>query len=332
MGSSTVRAPRAVVWVLAAGGLAGLFFALPTAQSDQTAPALSAPSLQVAALLQGNIPVVAEHRYRIAGKIRPLLFWFGRDNVGGARVRWRRGTGDERGYDLLIGSDPARAPRQANRWGFIMEEATGAGATVLGVMKKGTEDSLEEAKSNVAAESAAGAAFHMMRATLDSSESVSRVTSVVVERDYSYHELGGLMERLLQEPPQPEPRRVRVPPNGRFGLLLAIADLLHDGVETARSTSKAPARKSLPYAYYKNQYDLTRVSSEIEKQPEYGGAKYPRLLRSSFEIKARGETWTEHFTIACGIDGPLAEVPVFMTYQPRWWMKLEMVLDERQQF
>ncbi len=36
--------------------------------------------------------VVAEHRYRLAARIRPLLvFWIGRDNVGGARIVWRRG-------------------------------------------------------------------------------------------------------------------------------------------------------------------------------------------------------------------------------------------------
>ncbi len=72
----------------------------------------------------GTLPVVAEHRYRIAAKIRPLvLFWIGKDNVGGARIRWRQGEDGLRGYDALIGSDPARAPRKINRWGFILEEA-----------------------------------------------------------------------------------------------------------------------------------------------------------------------------------------------------------------
>ena len=99
-----------------------------------------------------------------------------------------------------------------------------------------------------------------------------------------------------------------------------------------RRTSRAPGRKSLPYAYYAKQYDLTRVSSEVETKATYGGVGYPRLLTSSFEIRARGETWVERFAVTCGIDGPMAEVPVFMTYQPRWWLKLEMLLDERQTF
>lgn len=62
------------------------------------------------------LPIVAQHRYRMAAKIRPLLFWIGRDNVGEAQVVWHAG-GSARGVELLIGSDPDRAPRRINRWG-----------------------------------------------------------------------------------------------------------------------------------------------------------------------------------------------------------------------
>ena len=50
-------------------------------------------------------------------KVRPLLFWISKDDVGGARVSWRGDADGAFGLDLLIGSDPARAPRQINRWG-----------------------------------------------------------------------------------------------------------------------------------------------------------------------------------------------------------------------
>jgi hypothetical protein len=336
MGFSTVvRAPRAVVPLLVAGCLAGALPAAvpaPPVSAHQAAPGTSAASEQVAALLQGRIPIVTEHRYRIAGKIRPLLFWIGRDNVGGARVRWRRGEGGDRGYDLLIGSDPSRAPRKTNRWGFIMEESVAGTATVLGVMKKGQEETLEEAKSNVSTEAGGGVMFDMIRATVGASESVAYVTSTKVDRDYSYLELVALMERLVRETSPPRVRSVAVPAGGQQGLLMSVAALLKDGVETLRATSKAPLRKTLPYAYYRKQYDLTRVSSGVERRETYGGVTYPRLLKSEFEIRGRGETWVESFTVVCGVDGPLAEIPVFITYQPRWWFKLELVLDERQAF
>ena len=38
-----------------------------------------------------RLAVVKSHRYRMAGRIRPLLFWVGRDNVGLAQITWRDG-------------------------------------------------------------------------------------------------------------------------------------------------------------------------------------------------------------------------------------------------
>jgi hypothetical protein len=68
------------------------------------APRLSPASRQPAA---GSI----ERRYRMAARIRPLLvFWITRENVGGARIVWLRRDDGMRGWELLIGSDPLRAP------------------------------------------------------------------------------------------------------------------------------------------------------------------------------------------------------------------------------
>lgn len=336
MDSPTVGARRSALRVLGAVLAAGASIVSPLAQSGGVpAPPSPAaePALQVASLLKGTLPVVTEHRYRIAGKIRPLLlFWVGRDNVGSARVRWRRGERGDTGYDLLIGSDPARAPRRLNRWGFVMEENDASGASILGVMKKSDEETLDQAKSNVVNEAGAGAVFKIIRATVGPSESVARVSEANVGRDYSYRELDGLMERLLNANVVPATRTTPLPPNGRRGFLLSLAELLHDGVEGAKATSKAPGRKNLPYVFYRKPYDLLRVSAAIEQQATYGGVTYPRLLKQTFELRARGESWVENFAIVCGIDGPLAEVPIFMTYQPRWWLKLEMVLDEHQAF
>jgi hypothetical protein len=336
MESSTVRRRGAVVLVLAAGCLAVTVLAAARARAGaapQSATTLPDPALQVTTLLRGALPVAAEHRYRIAGKIRPLLvFWIGKDNIGSARIRWRRGERGEVGYDLLIGSDPDRAPRKTNRWGFVMEESTASGATLLGVMKKGEEETLEEAKASAEREAAQGVVFNMIRATVAPTESVARTASARVGRDYSYRELNELMELLVKQTAAPSVRKVAVPSGGRLGLLLSLAELLHEGVETARATSRPPARKNLPYVFYKKQYDLTRVSSEILKQESFGDVTYPRLLKSAFEIRARGESWTESFSIVCGIDGAVAEIPIFMSYQPRWWFKLELLLDERQVF
>jgi len=306
-----------------AAGVAG---SGPAPQSDVRTTKADRPEL-------GTLPVVAEHRYRIAAKIRPLLlFWVGKDDVGGARIRWRKGDGGARGYDALIGSDPARAPRKINRWGFILEEAGPAGARIVGIMKSSDEQTLDEATSRVAAEAKGSVVFKMIESAVSRTEAVSKVTVSTVPRDYSYRELDALVDVLTKETTPPKIQKTPVPPGGRTGLLSAIIELLQDGVQTVKRTGKAPGRKGLGYVYYAKQYDLTRVSSNIERNATYGGVVYPSLLKSDFQVRARAESWSESFTIVCGLDGPLAEIPVFLTYQPRWWFKAEMVLDERQVF
>lgn len=299
-------------------------------QSPSSAPAAAVPG---PALSEGSIPVVKEHRYRMSAKIRPLLlFWIGKDNVGGARARWRQGANGERGYDLLIGSDPKRAPRQVNRWGFILEESRGPESTVLGVIRKGEDESLEAAKADVGAEGTRGYGWKMIQGRSDAQQCMATVTTTQVPANYSYRDLDRLLDALVKFPGPPNVKKIGVPPGGRAGFLTALADLVRDTVEAVRRDGRAPGRKSLPYAYFGKHYDLTRTGASIKSGAQYGGTTYPRLVEASFQLRARGADWTESFTLALGLEGPLAEVPVFASYQPKWWFKADMVLDDRETF
>ena len=209
----------------------------------------------------GALPVVKEHRYRMAGKIRPLMFWMGKDNVGGARIRWHQGEGEDRGYDLLIGSDPARAPRKVNRWGFIQEESRGGESSVLGVIQKSDQDTLQAAQADAVAAGQQGFFWKMMQGKTVGSDSVGTVTLTRVAKDYSYRDLDTLLQALVRFPGPPNTRKASVPAGGRPGFLTALADLVHDAVHQVRSTGRVPGRKAIPYAYYGSQYELTRTTS-----------------------------------------------------------------------
>jgi len=116
--------------LLLGAGVSGL------AGADSAPPAATAVSA----------PVVREARYRISAAVRPLLpFWVRTDNVGGARILWRGDGEGRRGYELLIGSDPRRAPRRINHWGWEREDAGPEGALLQGL--KTEEDSLEDARA-----------------------------------------------------------------------------------------------------------------------------------------------------------------------------------------
>ena len=314
--------------LLVCGAVTVLAQAVP--QGDKPVPAVATVSATPA---RGTVPIVLEHRYTMSAKIRPLLlFWIGKSNIGGARIRWRSGEDGAKGYDILIGSDPQRAPREVNRWGFILEEVRGDSAATVGVIKKSEEKTLDAAKAGIANEGANGFYFKMINGRSDSKESVATVTLTRVGKDFSYHDLDALFDAFAKFPGTPTVKRVPMPPGGRHGFLLALADMLHDSVASAKRGEKNAGKKAYPYAYYGYQYDLTRTSTEVQRNVAYGGKTYPAVVRMEAEVTERGDNWKEYFVIAVGLDGPLAEIPVYVAYQPRWWLKAEMTLDEREVF
>src|SRR5438034_10769777 len=70
----------------------------------------SAPTTAVS--VTSTLPVIAEHKYRMLAKVRPLLFWISKDDVGGARSSWRGDDHGGFGPVLVILAARRRAPRK----------------------------------------------------------------------------------------------------------------------------------------------------------------------------------------------------------------------------
>ena len=50
-----------------------------------------------------TLPVVQEHTYKMSGRIRALLIWIGRDDVGTGLIRWRAaGDNDDRRFSRAV--------------------------------------------------------------------------------------------------------------------------------------------------------------------------------------------------------------------------------------
>jgi hypothetical protein len=60
-----------------------------------------------------------EYDYFMTARVRLLLFWAGKDDVGGGYIRRGVSMDDPRMdfIQVLFGSDPQKAPRAINRWG-----------------------------------------------------------------------------------------------------------------------------------------------------------------------------------------------------------------------
>jgi hypothetical protein len=272
-------------------------------------------------------PVTAEHRYRLSAAIRPLFFWIGAGNVGGARIVWRQDEAERRGYELLLGSDPLRAPRHINRWGWVREDADPLGATMTGLMNRSEDDSLDQAKAGLQRKD--GYFFKLNRARVERGIAHAEATTVFAPQDYTFRQLDELLHFADAAKPAPRVRTGALPPGTRPGLLFALADLVEAGVAAGRAGRNAgPSPRRVQYTFNAGVYDLAVTSWERLERARYGSSTYEKVVRLEFESRNLEKGTTERFVLACGTEGPLAGVPVFVRYQPKWWFKVEGVLDE----
>src|ERR1700730_1535993 len=129
----------------------------------------------------------AEYDYIMTARVRLLLFWVGKDDVGGGYIR--RGTlpGESQSevIQLLMGSDPAKAPRAINRWGAATEIVHGSSEsnqavnanTFLGFMKVSKGTSVSEMQKELAREKQGGE--FQFSAIINQASSQGRVARVV---------------------------------------------------------------------------------------------------------------------------------------------------------
>jgi hypothetical protein len=296
-------------WVLAA---AGLLVVATTARAGADEPRA--------------LPVVAEHHYRVLARVRPLLVWISRDNVGDGRITWRNAGVGSMGFELLIGSDPARAPRRINRWGYLAEQLVGGQTTVLGVMTQSTERSIEEGENRIRVESGSGThLFTAIRSTTADGRASAEVTTLRMQNDVTFRDLESL---LAMVPPSRNPptRTIVLPAGTRPGFLSAVAELIHQSIESRRASTTEPRVPGVRYVYNALFHRLELRSVESLPTTQIGGRTFNDVVRGRFETVNEATGDRTRFEITYGARGELAEVPIHIVYQPRWWFRVELFL------
>jgi hypothetical protein len=278
-----------------------------------------------------DIPVVSDHRYRGSGAVRPfVLFWISRDNVGGARITHRRGDDGSFALEMLTGSDPARAPFGTNRWGYIREVVRGDTADLVAVKTDTDEETIEEAKTNVRNKKASGVLL-FIRERVTAHETIAWTTLADVGRDVSFRDVDFVLGQIpgLQNW---EERRIARPPEVRPGFLTAFNEMM---AATAKlwSSGTPPKQNSAPkvltYLHRAELFDLHQDQLELVENVPTGSGERVRALRARFRIWNRQtKEWSGDFVSVYGVSGALAGVPLRLTYQPRWWLKTELAIDD----
>lgn len=276
-----------------------------------------------------SLPVVAEHHYRMAGRIRPLLlFWIGRDDVGSARVVWRRDD-QGRGYELTIGSDPRRTPRQVNRWGYLAEVAQGTHTAIVGVMTQSEERSLGEVEARLARKG--GLVFKALRGRVSAREATAAIATIHPPEPYTYRDVATVLDLLEKEPPGGPAKRLELPPGTRPGFLSAFAEILHRAAEAGRQAGAsrlAVPRTTIPFVYNVTLYDLSLRQARRLPELQLGTVRYTNVIWTECELRSQSTGQKARFELTLGTEGALAEIPLRIVYQPRWWLQVELVLSD----
>lgn len=279
----------------------------------------------VVACRRSGPPGCREHHYTVAARVRPLLFWIAKDNVGEARLTWLGGEAGERGFGLLIGSDPKRAPRKINKWGYVSEIEEQGQVRVFGLMTEADEESYEEAKAATGKVPDGSQVYKVIYATVGEDKATSAVHGVALSDRFTLRDLDSV---VAQVPAPAVAITVPLPPGTERGFLFAMTSLLHENVDVLQRTGAPPAGTRRSYVYGKKFYSVATRSSKFLKRLAVKGREFENVIESEFHAKAATKSKGDTFRVVYGTEGALREVPLRIVYRPNWWFEAEVVLAD----
>jgi hypothetical protein len=265
-----------------------------------------------------NLPVVRQHTYRMAGKVRVLLLWVGRDDVGSGVIKWR-GGGDEKAIELLIGSDPQRAPSQLNKWGYLVEAMRGGESSVVGLISQENDDGLSDVKADLKTRKEQRA-FDTIRGFVSATEGLARVGTLYAPSHLTYHDADTVLGRVLADTSLLVKRVARAG-NVRPGFLTSLTELIGASIEKKSHNTR------IHYIHGDRRFELRLLESTPLARFERDGRTWQNVIRGRFETAEAGNHSGTRFELVYGASGALTGIPILISYQPKWWLQVDLVLN-----
>jgi len=296
--------------------------------------------------IQATPRLRAEYDYVMTCRLRLLLFWVGKDDVGGGYIKAGQAVDDPnlRMIQLLFGSDPAKAPRAINRWGAGTEVVRwGEGTTpqasaFVGFIKSSKGQSALAMDRELSHEKSAGKhLFEAIVSRVDLAQAISTTVPFSSDKDYDMSQLEGAQKLALDQLGDSQARKFRrLDGSARHqctrpaGFLSSTEELL----ERSLKGEKTPS--SLCYVYNARLYTLTLqrvvplatkdVHVTLKGKGERIDRSYHDLMESQFEVLNHESGAKTVFSVLQGTTGELRGVPVQINYQPNWWFQIVLNL------
>jgi hypothetical protein len=121
-------------------------------------------------------------------------------------------------------------------------------------------------------------------------------------------------------------RQIDRPSGARPGFLTSVAEIIRTTVaRAARGQPSGP--ETLRYVYGDRVYDLRLLEAVPIARFASGERSYEHVVRARFETGLAGTRNGSRFELVYGTAGPLAEIPIVISYQPKWWLQVELTIE-----
>jgi hypothetical protein len=289
--------------------------------------------------------------YRVRGDVRLLLFWVGKDEVGGGRITVARGAepggaGWWEEIEVLFGTDPERLPVKVNRWGYGREraewKAAGGSPRIVrsvfeGFMRHTAEQSVSDVVPDQDSNGGPGLLYDAIRSEVRPGDAVAELRTFVEDQEFQWREPERLIAKYSQSiaPRQAAASKRLVNKAGLYGAplgFLSAVSALVGQVAEAFDPGDARWRETRPSAAYV--YNAKVYTMEVRKI-EYAksfrvspnGPEAQDVATVAFRVLDARRKGAADFTITFPLRGGLRGVPLRVIYQPRWWLRLRLDFD-----
>ena len=293
---------------------------------------------------------IVQYDYIMTARVRLLFFWAGKDDVGGGYIR--RGVSSENPreefFQVLFGSDPAKAPRGINRWGAGTEVSQHqepvtptakqddvTASAFFGFMKSSRGKSVTEMQEELRKEKDQGEhSFTGILSRVEPLEAISLVVPLQSDTDYTLHQYDVAEPLMLEKisnsirPVRTLQEQQRCPRAKEF--LATVAELM----DAALDGQSAPSSRCYVYDAQENNLTLENVWPLATLPVQLHGPNNVTLLDSSYSHLLQLDFVSTHkltgkkvyFSIIEGAEGKWRGVPVQIRYQPNWWFQVVLNL------
>ena len=305
-------------------------------QQPATTPAGSGPPCAIAwlipdatALPADDMPVKYTLTYSMTGRVRPLLFWIGKDGVGSGKIVWHADGKGANAVELFVGTDPANVPRKVDRWGYIVERAhPEADTRVTGLITAAQESSIADVQKAQDANQTR-IAFKSIETSVEKSAACVATSHFETFYDPLNRQIPTVVKQARANLVKSTPKASLLPADVRAGFFTAMWEMLQATVSARQHGPSGLAKvkgRSVSYVYGAGLLDLTLTDLRFESSPVVAIPADQRPVHAEFLLVSRTTGEKYKFELEYGTVGHMAGVPALIRYSPRWWLQVDLKL------